>query len=58
MGKGGRRRTQPARAGKKRKESGGQGFADLDRVILTLGPSRSTSIGPEDLDQIDEESRR
>ncbi|MDQ2912537.1 MAG: hypothetical protein M3T56_04695 [Chloroflexota bacterium] len=39
-------------------KSSGPGFAALDRVFLTLGPSRTNSVGPSDLERIDKESRR
>lgn len=39
-------------------KSSGPGFGALDRVFLTLGPSRTTSVGPTDLELIDKESKR
>lgn len=32
--------------------------ADLDRAIFTVGPSKTSSVSPRDLDRIDKEFQR
>lgn len=47
-----------AKAGGTGVKGAGSGFAALDRVFLTMGPSRTNSVGPKDLDLIDKLSRQ